>query len=94
MVGNLRSNLDGRESTFPPRHAPPGVPVIGQYTSDPRAGHGPGIGGFKADSEIGVAMAAGHPVYFVGFTPEPEPDQTIGLEILITESFQVVGYRA
>jgi Protein of unknown function (DUF3141) len=24
--------------------------------SDPRAGHGPGIGGFKADSEIGVAM--------------------------------------
>ena len=24
---------------------------------DPRAGHGPGIGGFKADSEIGVAMA-------------------------------------
>ena len=27
---------------------------------DPRAGHGPGIGGFKADSEIGVAMRAGH----------------------------------
>ena len=24
---------------------------------DPRAGHGPGIGGFKADSEIGVAHA-------------------------------------
>src|SRR5262245_18506624 len=23
---------------------------------DPRAGHGPGIGGFKADSEIGVAF--------------------------------------
>ncbi len=44
---------------------------------DPRAGHGPGIGGFKADSEIGVALAAGHPVYFVGFTPEPEPGQTI-----------------
>jgi hypothetical protein len=44
---------------------------------DPRAGHGPGIGGFKADSEIGVAMAAGHPCYFVGFRPEPEPGQTI-----------------
>jgi hypothetical protein len=28
---------------------------------DPRAGHGPGIGGFKADSEIGVAMKAGMP---------------------------------
>jgi hypothetical protein len=44
---------------------------------DPRAGHGPGIGGFKADSEIGVAMQAGHPCYFVGFRPEPEPGQTI-----------------
>jgi pimeloyl-ACP methyl ester carboxylesterase len=44
---------------------------------DPRAGHGPGIGGFKADSEIGVAMKAGHPCYFVGFTPEPMPGQTI-----------------
>ena len=44
---------------------------------DPRAGHGPGIGGFKADSEIGVAMKAGHPCYFVGFTPDPMPGQTI-----------------
>ncbi|WP_051534514.1 DUF3141 domain-containing protein [Deefgea rivuli] len=44
---------------------------------DPRAGHGPGIGGFKADSELGVAMAAGHPCYFVGFTPDPMPGQTI-----------------
>ena len=44
---------------------------------DPRAGHGPGIGGFKADSELGVAMRAGHPAYFVGFTPDPVPGQTI-----------------
>ena len=44
---------------------------------DPRAGHGPGIGGFKSDSEIGVAMRAGHPCYFVGFLPEPMPGQTI-----------------
>ncbi len=44
---------------------------------DPRAGHGPGIGGFKADSELGVAMAAGHPCYFIGFTPDPMPGQTI-----------------
>jgi hypothetical protein len=44
---------------------------------DPRAGHGPGIGGFKADSELGVAMRAGHPAYFVGFTPEPMPGQSI-----------------
>jgi pimeloyl-ACP methyl ester carboxylesterase len=44
---------------------------------DPRAGHGPGIGGFKADSEIGVAFKAGHPCYFIGFLPEPVPGQTI-----------------
>lgn len=44
---------------------------------DPRAGHGPGIGGFKAESELGVAMQAGHPCYFVGFTPDPMPGQTI-----------------
>jgi pimeloyl-ACP methyl ester carboxylesterase len=44
---------------------------------DPRAGHGPGIGGFKADSEIGVAMKAGHPCYFIGFLPEPMPGQSI-----------------
>jgi pimeloyl-ACP methyl ester carboxylesterase len=44
---------------------------------DPRAGHGPGIGGFKADSEIGVIFKAGHPCYFVGFLPDPMPGQTI-----------------
>jgi len=44
---------------------------------DPRAGHGPGIGGFKKDSEVGVALQFGHPVYFVIFFPEPEPGQTI-----------------
>lgn len=44
---------------------------------DPRAGHGPGIGGFKADSEIGVALRAGHPCYFVGFLTEPVHGQTI-----------------
>ena len=44
---------------------------------DPRAGHGPGIGGFKEDSEVGVALKAGHPVYFVIFYPDPEPGQTL-----------------
>jgi len=44
---------------------------------DPRAGHGPGIGGMKPESEIGVALRAGHPVYFIGFLPKPEPGQTI-----------------
>jgi len=53
----------------------PGKPPF--VVVDPRAGHGPGIGGMKHDSEIGVALAAGHPCYFVGFLPEPQPGQTI-----------------
>ncbi len=44
---------------------------------DPRAGHGPGIAGFKPESEIGVALEAGHPCYFIGFLPRPEPDQGV-----------------
>src|SRR5262245_53194231 len=44
---------------------------------DPRAGHGPGIGGFKADSEVGVALKAGHACYFIGFLPEAVDGQTI-----------------
>jgi hypothetical protein len=62
--------VPGEETPADPRKRP--FVVV-----DPRAGHGPGIGGFKADSEIGVAMKAGHPCYFVGFRPEPEPDQTL-----------------
>ncbi len=44
---------------------------------DPRAGHGAGIGGFKTDSQVGVALAAGHPVYFVAFRRDPVQGQTI-----------------
>lgn len=44
---------------------------------DPRAGHGPGIGGFKPDSQVGVALKDGHPVYFVAFRPTPEEGQTL-----------------
>ena len=60
---------------------PPGIEIDMRQRPfvivDPRAGHGPGIGGFKADSEIGVALKAGHPCYFIGFLPEPMPGQTI-----------------
>ncbi len=44
---------------------------------DPRAGHGPGIGGSKRDSEIGMALNEGHPVYFVIFDADPLPNQTL-----------------
>ena len=42
---------------------------------DPRAGQASGIGGFKSDSEIGDAVAAGHVVYFIGFSAVPEQGQ-------------------
>lgn len=44
---------------------------------DPRAGHGAGIGGFKPESQVGVALKNGRPVYFVAFKRLPEPTQTI-----------------
>lgn len=44
---------------------------------DPRAGHGSGIGGFKSESEVGVALHAGHPVYFCIFTTHPTETQTL-----------------
>jgi pimeloyl-ACP methyl ester carboxylesterase len=79
--------IDGRKLDEPVNYAlvriipPKGVEIDLKrrpfVVVDPRAGHGPGIGGFKADSEIGVAMKAGHPCYFIGFLPEPMPGQTI-----------------
>src|SRR5258708_16876464 len=45
---------------------------------DPRAGHGPGIGGFKADSEIGVAFKAGPSRHFIRLLTEPLPGPTLG----------------
>src|SRR5579864_5618261 len=47
------------------------------FVIDPRAGQGPGIGGFKQLSEIGQAFRAGHPVYFAGFTASPVERQRI-----------------
>jgi pimeloyl-ACP methyl ester carboxylesterase len=60
---------------------------------DPRAGHGPGIGGFKDDSQVGVALAAGHPVYFVIFFPEPADGQTL-LDVCAAEQAFVREVRA
>jgi pimeloyl-ACP methyl ester carboxylesterase len=79
--------LDGRSLPRPVNYAlvrivPPKGTAIDRrkrpfIVFDPRAGHGPGIGGMKHDSEIGVALTAGHPCYFVGFLPEPVPGQTV-----------------
>ena len=79
--------LDGRELDRPvnyiltriiPPKSNPIDPVKRPFlVVDPRAGHGPGIAGFKPESEIGVAVAEGHPCYFIGFLPRPEPDQGV-----------------
>jgi len=77
--------IDGRQLTHPSNYMllqivpPEGIqvnPKLRPYIIiDPRAGHGPGIGGFKADSQVGVALKAGHAVYFVAFAREPVPGQ-------------------
>ncbi|MES2538373.1 MAG: DUF3141 domain-containing protein [Pseudomonadota bacterium] len=95
--------LDGRSFDRPVNYAllritpPPGVtidPAKRPYLMiDPRAGHGPGIGGFKDDSQVGVALRAGHPVYFVIFFQEPEPGQTL-LDVCSAEQVFVKKVRA
>ena len=87
--------VDGRELARPVNYLltrivpPDGVAIDPRkrpfVVVDPRAGHGPGIGGFKADSEIGVAMKAGHAAYFIGFLPDPMPGQII-LDIAAAEA--------
>jgi Protein of unknown function (DUF3141) len=79
--------IDGRKLVRPVNYAlvrivpPQGVTVDPKRRPyviiDPRAGHGPGIGGFKDDSQVGVALRAKHPVYFVIFFRDPEPGQTM-----------------
>ena len=79
--------VDGRKLERPVNYAlvkitaPPGVTLddaLRPYIIiDPRAGHGPGIGGFKDDSQVGVALRGGHAVYFVIFFRDPEPGQTL-----------------
>ena len=95
--------LDGRGFARPVNYAllrivpPAGVtldPAKRPYLIiDPRAGHGPGIGGFKDDSQAGVAMRAGHPVYFVSFFRDPEPGQTM-LDVCSAEGQFVKHVRA
>ncbi|HWT09380.1 MAG TPA: DUF3141 domain-containing protein [Roseomonas sp.] len=88
--------VDGRSLTRPVNYAlvritpPEGYPAPDPKLRpfviiDPRAGHGAGIGGFKSDSQVGVALRRGHPVYFVIFFREPEKGQTI-LDVTAAEA--------
>src|SRR5258708_38740033 len=75
--------VDGRQLDRPVNYAlvrivpPQGVEIDRArrpfVVVDPRAGHGPGIGGFKADSQIGVALQAGPPCSFARFLAGPPP---------------------
>ncbi|WP_445147190.1 DUF3141 domain-containing protein [Dyella sp. Tek66A03] len=95
--------LDGRKFERPVNYAlleitpPEGVTVDTKKRPyliiDPRAGHGPGIGGFKDDSQVGVALRAGHPVYFVVFFRDPEPGQTL-LDVCAAEQQFVKKVRS
>ncbi|MDX1375195.1 MAG: DUF3141 domain-containing protein [Burkholderiales bacterium] len=95
--------LDGRSLERPVNYAllrivpPAGVEVDDKRRPyviiDPRAGHGPGIGGFKDDSQVGVALRDGHPVYFVVFRRDPEPGQTL-LDVCTAEARFVHEVRA
>ncbi|TCP11345.1 uncharacterized protein DUF3141 [Crenobacter luteus] len=88
LVFDYEIIVDGRTLARPANYAlaaikaPDGCPATDPkkrpfVVIDPRAGHGPGIGGFKMDSEIGIALQQGHPCYFVMFFPQPVPGQTI-----------------
>jgi pimeloyl-ACP methyl ester carboxylesterase len=87
LVFEYETIVDGRKFQKPVNYSllriipPKGVKVDDNKRPfiiiDPRAGHGPGIGGSKKDSEVGVALKEGHPVYVVSFFPEPMPDQTM-----------------
>ncbi|SOY73159.1 DUF3141 domain-containing protein [Cupriavidus taiwanensis] len=95
--------LDGRSLARPVNYAllkikpPAGVTIDKRRRPyviiDPRAGHGPGIGGFKDDSQVGVALRAGHPVYFVIFFRDPEPGQTL-LDVCEAEQQFIKTVRA
>jgi pimeloyl-ACP methyl ester carboxylesterase len=95
LVFDWAMEVDGRTLPRPCNYAmvriipPAGYPATDNAMRpfviiDPRAGHGAGIGGFKSDSQVGVALRRGHPVYFVIFFKDPEPGQTI-LDITAAE---------
>ena len=89
--------MDGKDLPYPSNYMllrivpPEGVTVNENRRPyiiiDPRAGHGPGIGGFKADSQVGVALRAGHPVYFVAFRHMPEPGQYLSYVVRAEAEF-------
>ncbi|MBB3809450.1 DUF3141 domain-containing protein [Pseudochelatococcus contaminans] len=87
LVYDYELELDGADQPRPTNYVllkvlpPPGVSTFAwkrpYIIIDPRAGQGAGIGGSQLDSQVGVALRDGHPVYFVSFRRDPEPGQTL-----------------
>ncbi|KTD18711.1 poly(R)-hydroxyalkanoic acid synthase, class III, PhaC subunit [Legionella lansingensis] len=87
LIFSYKMLMDGRDFERPVNYAlveiipPEGTeidPTKRPYVIvDPRAGHGAGISGFKDESQVGIALRSGHPVYVVIFFPTPEPNQTL-----------------
>jgi len=85
LVHDYELVMDGADLPFPSNYMllrilpPEGIEINDARRPyiiiDPRAGHGPGIGGFKIDSQVGVALREHHPVYFVAFRRDPAPGQ-------------------
>lgn len=73
----LRSTKGRRQGLPEDARRPKKGPIRPLVVIDPRAGHGPGIGGSKLESQIGVALDYGYPVYFIMFYPDPVPGQTV-----------------
>jgi pimeloyl-ACP methyl ester carboxylesterase len=102
LIYDYETIMDGCDFTPPVNYMllkilpPAGVEILDwkrpYMIIDPRAGHGAGIGGFKPDSQVGVALRGGHPVYFVAFRPEPEPGQTIA-DVMRAEAAFVIEIR-
>ncbi|MGV6872727.1 DUF3141 domain-containing protein [Pseudochelatococcus sp. B33] len=87
LVYDYEMVMDGADQPRPTNYVllrvvpPPGVETFvwkrPYIIIDPRAGQGAGIGGSQVDSQVGVALRDGHPVYFVSFRRDPEPGQTL-----------------
>lgn len=74
---DLRTLADRRNVEITPLAASDETKIRPIIIIDPRSGGGPGIAGSKKNSEIGMALQAGHPVYYIIFFPEPEKGQTL-----------------
>ena len=96
--------VDGRKLARPVNYAlvrivpPEGVTVDPKRRPyviiDPRAGHGPGIGGFKDDSQVGVALRDGPSGLLRHLLPRPRAGPDAARRVRGGEAVRAQGARA